>query len=36
MARGAKMRGVKIVEDTPVTGMTTRNGRIASVSPDTG
>jgi 4-methylaminobutanoate oxidase (formaldehyde-forming) len=32
MARGAKMRGVKIVEDTPVTGMTTRNGRIASVS----
>ncbi|HWA43565.1 MAG TPA: FAD-dependent oxidoreductase [Hypericibacter adhaerens] len=31
MARGAKMRGVKIIEDMPVTGMTTRNGRIASV-----
>jgi 4-methylaminobutanoate oxidase (formaldehyde-forming) len=32
MARGAKMRGVRIVEDTPVTGMTTKNGRIASIS----
>jgi 4-methylaminobutanoate oxidase (formaldehyde-forming) len=36
MARGAKMRGVKIVEDTPVTGMTVKNGRIASVLTDKG
>jgi glycine/D-amino acid oxidase-like deaminating enzyme/glycine cleavage system aminomethyltransferase T len=36
MARGAKMRGVRILEDTPVTGMTTRNGRIASVSTSMG
>ncbi|HSY87988.1 MAG TPA: FAD-dependent oxidoreductase [Verrucomicrobiae bacterium] len=30
-ARGAKMRGVRIFEDTAVTGMTVKGGRIASV-----
>lgn len=32
MARGAKNRGVRIFEDTPVTGMTVKNGRIAAVA----
>jgi 4-methylaminobutanoate oxidase (formaldehyde-forming) len=32
MARGARNRGVRIFEDTPVTGMTTKNGHVAAVT----
>jgi glycine/D-amino acid oxidase-like deaminating enzyme/glycine cleavage system aminomethyltransferase T len=32
MARGARTRGARIFEDTPVTGMTVKNGRIAAVA----
>jgi 4-methylaminobutanoate oxidase (formaldehyde-forming) len=35
-ARGARMRGVHVVEDAAVRGMTTRNGRIDSVATASG
>ena len=35
-ARGARMRGVRVVEDAPVLGMTARNGRIDSVATAAG
>src|SRR6185369_5634945 len=35
-ARGAKMRGARIVEDTAVTGRTVKGGRIASVETAAG
>ncbi len=36
LARGAKQRGARIQEDTAVTGMTVRNGRIAAVATAAG
>ena len=35
-ARGARMRGVRVLEDAPVLGMTARNGRIDSVTTAAG
>ena len=31
LAKGAKMRGVRILQDTPVTGVLTRNGTVSGV-----
>jgi len=36
LARGSKLKGARIFEDTPVTGLTLRNGRISSVETEAG
>ncbi len=36
LARGARSRGAKILEGTPVTGVATRDGRVAAVETDKG
>ena len=36
MAKGARMKGVKIIQGTPVTGVLTRNGTVTGVRTDKG
>lgn len=36
LAKGARMRGVRIIEETPVTGIRVENGRVAAVQTPNG